>query len=47
MDPKWYNDVSALATATACSHWKSVKILNENGADLNSAFDDGDAPLLD
>ena len=42
-----HRGVSALATATLCNHWKSVKILIESGADLESADDDGDTPLME
>ena len=46
-DSKGYMGVSALATATVCNHWKSVKVLIENGANLNSADNDGDTPLME
>ena len=47
MDSKGYNGVTALATATTCNHWNSVKILIAIGADVESADDDGDTPLME
>ena len=41
MDSKDYTGVTALANATFSNHWKSVKILIENGADVENADDDG------
>ena len=41
MDSKDYPGVIALANATFSNQWKSVKILIENGADVENADDDG------
>ena len=45
IESKGNNGVSALALATKYNHWISVNILIGNGADLESADDDGDTPL--
>ncbi len=47
IETKGNNGISALGIATICNHWKSVKTLIENGADLESADDDGDTPLME
>ena len=44
---KGYNGVAAVATATICNHWKSVRILIGNENNPESAEDDGDTPLMD
>ena len=41
---KGYNGVAAVATATICNHWKSVRILIGNETNPESAEDDGDTP---
>ena len=46
MDSKGHNGITALALATTIGHSKSVKILIENGADVESADDDGCTPLM-
>lgn len=42
---KGYHDVAALATATICNHWNSVRILIKNETNPESADDDDDTPL--
>ena len=44
---KGYNGVAAVATATICNHWRSVRILIGNETNTESSEDDGDTPLME
>lgn len=46
-DSKGYSGVAAVATATICNHWKSVRILSGNETNPESAGDDGDTQLME